>query len=498
MTAAESPPSRPSFLDRVETLGNRIPHAGTMFLALCVFIVLLSALCSFLGMSVAAPRGEGSIEARNLISAAGLQHILENTITNFTGFAPIGTVLVAILGFGIAERSGLLGISLRTLILGAPRRLLTSILVLSGLLSSLAVDAGYVILIPLGGILFAAVGRHPLGGIAATFAGVSGGYSANLLIGPVDVILAGISTEATQLVASDYQVAITANYYFMLASVVLLTLAGTWVTERIVMPRLPVYSQEETASTLQNSPRERSGLIRTGWFTLAYGGAVAAIAVTTPALRGSLLTGIVILLSAYAAIAGVIFGRAAGVWRKPNAIMGSMGDTMSGMGDYLVIMFFAAQFIDYFSWTQLGPILAISSAHQLQALALPPEFLMAGFVLIVAALNLVMGSASAKWALIGPIFVPIFFLLGISPEAAQMAYRIGDSSTNIITPLMPYFPLVVVYVQRYKKDAGIGTVAALMLPYSLVFLLGWCLLLVLWGMLNLPLGPGAAFVLPGS
>jgi aminobenzoyl-glutamate transport protein len=458
-----------------------------------------------IALSAAHPLTGEIVEAKSLLTADGVRLILANTVSNFTGFAPLGTVLVAMLGVGIAEQSGLIGAVLKALVVKAPRHLLTFIVVLAGVLSSVAADAGYVVLIPLSAIVFVSVGRHPIAGIAAAFAGVSGGFSANLMIGPVDAILAGISTEAAHLIQPDIVVEATGNFYFMVASTFMVALIGSWVTEKLVEPRLPAYDSPEQLET-SVTPIEKKALMITGLFTLLFI-AVLLLAVlpenailrhqTTGSMlnQSPLIKGIVTLIAVYAGLAGIVYGRILGTFSAKNSIINSMEQTMATMAGYLVLMFFAAQFVNYFAWTNLGLILAVHSANVLKTIALGPAPLLICFIMVACLTNLLIGSASAKWAIMAPVFVPMLLILGISPEATQVAFRIGDSVTNIITPLMPYFALVIAFMQHYQKDIGIGTVVATMLPYSVALLAGWSLLLVLWIMFGLPLGPGAGIEL---
>ena len=495
-------------LNLIEKTGNHLPHPALLFVYLCAIMLLLSALAAGLEWQATHPVTGEQLQAINLLNGAGLRRILTDTVSNFVGFAPVGTVLVAIMGIGIADQSGLLRAVLTATILRAPRQLLSFFVVLAGVLSSLAADTGYVVLIPLAAILFHSAGRPPVLGIAAAFAGVSGGYSANLLIGPFDAILAGISTEAAQLIAADYEVNAAGNYYFLLVSTVVISLLGAWVTEKIAAPR---FSERRTGQVVtppadRLSSQDRRGLLQVLVATIVFAGLLLAGllpadgALRSPAtgdiLRSPFISGIVLIIALYAALCGIVFGRASGTFRNSGDVISAMEHSMQTMGSYLVLMFFAAQFVSYFAWSQLGSIMAIKGALWLQALELGPGLLLTGMILVAAFINLFVGSGSAKWALLAPIFVPMLLLTGISPEATQMAFRIGDSTTNIITPLMPYFGVVVAFVQQYDKQSGIGSIIALMLPYSLVFLLGWSLLFLLWVTTGLPLGPGAAVLVP--
>ena len=494
----------------VEKLGNRLPHPTMLFIYLCGIALLLSAVMAGLGVSAEHPITSETVRAKNLLSGEGLRQILATAVTNFTAFAPVGTVLVAVMGIGVAEHSGLLRVLLNRTILNAPRRLMTFLVVFAGVLSSLASDTGYVVLVPLAGMLFLAAGRHPIAGIAAAFAGVSGGYSANLLVGPLDAVLAGLSTEAAGLVDSSYEVTVAANYYFIFVSTFLISVVGTFVTEYWVSPLLGEYdpamaSQDvkelESVTFAGDTAKEDRALNAVLVFTLVFVGLLLVCLVpdqgilrdpeTSSVLRSPFISGIVVVISIYAALAGWMFGRLNGEFANASDFVLGMERAMVTMASYIVLMFFAAQFVNWFGWSQLGTITAIKGAEVLQALNPNAAVLLVLLVLLCACINLLIGSASAKWALLAPIFVPMLLLSGISPEATQVAYRVGDSATNIITPLMPYFGVVVAFVQKYDRNAGVGTMLATMLPYSLMFLAAWSLLLGLWILFGLPLGPGA-------
>lgn len=488
-------------LDGLERIGNRLPDPALLFIYLCLLVLLLSALLAATGLSAVHPVSGERIAATNLISIEGLHLVLRHTVSNFTQFAPVGTVLVAMLGMGIAEQSGLIGTVLRATVLRAPTRMLTFLVVLAGVLSSLAADTGYVVLVPLAAIIFQSVGRHPIAGIAAAFAGVSGGYSANLLVGPLDAILAGLSTAAAGLVDPDYEVNAAANYYFIVISTLLIAAVGTWVTEALVAPRLGSHEDESPAAK-PISDRERRGLSAVGIMTAVVIGLLLWGLLPTDGilrdpdtgsiLRSPFIAGIVTVIAAYAGVAGWLFGVLSGNFTRASDTIRAMESSMATMAGYLVLMFFAAQFVNYFDWSHLGIIVAIKGSAVLQSMNLNSALLLVYLVCFCAVINLLVGSASAKWALLAPIFVPMLMLVGISPEATQMAYRIGDSSTNIITPLMPYFGVVVAFARKYDRDLGIGTLVATMLPYSVCFLVSWSALLAAWVLLDLPLGPGAA------
>lgn len=504
-----TPASTRPLLNWIERQGNRLPHPTVLFMALCVVMLVLSAITHWLGFSATHPTSGELINAQSLLSKAGVQHILDSSVDNFIHFAPVGTVLVVMLGMGIAEQSGLMQTALNATVRRAPKRWLSGVVVLAGVLSNLAMDAGYVVLIPLAALAFISAGRHPLIGIAAAFAGVSGGFSANLLLGPFDAIMAGISQEAARIIEPGYNVSIAANYYFLLVSTLLITLLGTWVTERFIAPRFEqrsyrgnvedtIKTTDTTDATEQTHAKDQRGLRWVGIMSIGYAALLILSVVPEGGwLRGDggfftspFIQGIVVLLALYAALAGTVFAIARGTFTAKSLWVEGMESAMRTMAPYLVLMFFAAQCLDYFSWSQIGIITAINGAEALQSLPLNLTALLLCFIVLIAFINLLIGSASAKWALLAPVFVPMLMLVGISPEASQVAFRIGDSSTNIITPLMPYFGVVVAFAQRYDRDAGIGTIMAMMIPYSIAFLIGWSLLLSAWLLLGLPLGPG--------
>jgi len=496
------------FLNVVEKGGNALPHPATLFALFALFVVFLSGFLSLFDIHAIHPRTGEMIEPVNLMSKDGLGRILKEMVTNFTSFAPLGTVLVAMLGIGIAESSGFIATVLRLLVTSAPRRLLTFVIVFSAILSNTASEVGYVLLVPLGAIIFLAVGRHPLAGMAAAFAGVSGGYSANLLLGTIDPLLAGLSEEAAQIIDPQYLVNPAANYYFMFVSTFFIAIAGTWVTEKIVIPRLGIYEGDEKPEELRKlTSDEKRGLkfsIVAGILLTAF--MLAGIIPEHGYLRGEdgdllrspFLMGIVAIIFIAAAVLGIAYGIGARTYSSDADVMKGMGKAMETLGIYIVLTFFAAQFVAYFKWTNIGLIFAIESAHFIQTLNLGSVPLMIAFIILVGVLNLFMGSASAKWAILAPAFIPMFMILGYSPELIQNTYRIGDSVTNIISPMMSYFALIVAFFQRYDKGAGIGTIIATMLPYTFFFFLVWVIILVIWLLLGWPVGPDSGLYYPAG
>ncbi|KZX81698.1 aminobenzoyl-glutamate transporter [Oleiphilus sp. HI0009] len=509
------------FLDTVEFLGNLLPHPVILFAILCALVIVISGVAGYFELAVVDPRPEGSrgrspsgmIEVVSLFNIEGLQQILTQLVKNFTGFTPLGTVLVALLGVGIAERSGVISAAMRNLVMGAPKKLVTFAVVLAGIVSNTAAELGYVVLIPLSAMIFASLGRHPLAGLAAAFAGVSGGYSANLLIGTVDPLLSGISEKAAQLIDPSYTVGAEANWYFMMASTVVISILGMLITEYIVEPQLGLYNKDDASpehveelEQEMNSHAvtdiERKGLRVVGIYTLIFAGVLASTIVPengilrhpeTGLVAGSpFLKSILAFIFIYFALAGLVYGKVVKSITNSTDVVHAMNHAMNTMGAYIVLVFFAAQFVAFFKWTNLGAILAVLGAQTLESLGLTGPILFFFFIGVCGLINLSLGSASAQWAVTAPIFIPMLMLVGYSPEVIQAAYRIGDSTTNIITPMMSYFGLILAVAEKYKKDLGIGTLISMMLPYSVVFITAWSLFFYFWVfIMGFPVGPGA-------
>lgn len=506
------------FLDGVEWLGNLLPHPVTLFAILALGMVVLSGLMAWLGVSVADPRPEGApgraeggvIEAVSLLNGDGLRRIFTGLVTNFTSFAPLGVVLTAMLGIGVAEKSGLLSAAVRGIVLGASKHVVTVAIVFAGVLSSTASELGYVILIPLAAAVYYSLGRHPLAGMAAAFAGVSGGYSANILIGTIDPLLAGITEEAARLIDPSYVVPATASYFFMAMSTFFITGVGSLVSIFIVEPKLGPYNPKNAdpevlkdgASIEPLNKREKKGLMIAGLAMLGVFGLMALTLLpewgilrdpeTGDQLRSPFFSGFAVWILIFFLIVGSAYGRVVGTIRNDRDVIDGMGHALSTLGLYIVIVFFAAQFVAFFNWSNLGAITAVAGANFLQDTGLTGPAVFFFFIAICAFVNLMIGSASAQWAMTAPVFVPMLMLIGYSPELIQTAYRIGDSVTNIITPMMSYFGLILAWATRYDKNVGIGTMIAMMLPYSIFFTIGWTALFFLWVFgLDLPVGPGS-------
>ena len=504
------------FLNTVERLGNILPHPVTLFAILCVIVLIVSQVAEWIDLTVLDPRPEGAkgrnsdgtISAIGLLNAEGIRQIFTGLVRNYTDFAPLGTVLVTMLAVGVAEYSGMLTAFIRGLVLKAPDRLITFAVVFSGILSNTASELGYVVLIPLGGYIFISKGRHPLAGMAAAFAGVSGGYSANLFIGTVDPLLSGITQEAARLIDPEYTTHAAINWYFMIISTFLISAIGTYVTEKIVEPNLGEYEPEYSQNMNQSDamaplkPEEKRGLLFAG-LTVFLIAAVAFITivpswgilrdpVTGDALKSPFMKGIVTWIFIFFMIPSIVYGKVTGSIKNDKDVIHGMTKAMSQMGLYMVLVFFAAQFIAFFKISNLGTILAVSGASFMQSMEITGPGIFVPFILMCCFVNLMLGSASAQWAVTAPIFIPMLMLVGYAPEVIQAAYRIGDSSTNIITPMMSYFGLILAFAENFDRRMKIGTIISTMLPYSMLFIVCWTILFYVWVfVLGLPVGPDA-------
>lgn len=501
-------------LNGIETIGNKLPDPAFLFAILMITVWILSWLLCSVEFSEIDPRTKLPIEIKNLLSGTAFTTFMSQMVTNFTAFPPLGVVLVAMLGLGVAEHTGFISAFIRAVMSVTPAKLLTPVLITVAILSHIAVDAGYVLVIPLGGIVFYAAGRHPLAGIAAAFAGVSGGFSATLFIpSSLDPLLSGLTQAAVKLSsmpgASELIINPLNNYFFTTVSAFLVIIVGTIITDKFVEPRLKKTvidgDKDDFPKMEPLIKKEKMGLLYASTamlLTLLL--LVVSTAFTSSPWRNEtgelthstapLMKSIVPLIFIFFLVPGVVYGFAAKTASNHRDIIKGMSKAMSGMGYYIVMAFFCAQFIYAFGQSNLGALIAIKGATWLAAMAFPMGLTLSGVILLSAFINLLIGSASAKWALIGAIMVPMLMQLGISPDLTQAAYRVGDSSTNIITPLMPYFPLIVVFCQKYVKTTGIGTLVSIMLPYSLALLILWTLLLICFWLVGIPLGIGSSFV----
>jgi aminobenzoyl-glutamate transport protein len=497
-------------LDYVEVIGNKLPHPATLFAILALLVVFLSWLGYVLGTQATNPATGELIEAKNLLSGDGIRWMYTNLIKNFLEFPPLGYVLVVMIGIGLAEGTGLFTTMIRALVLKAPPRYMTMAIVLAGVLSHLASEAGYVILIPLGAMIFHALGRHPMAGLAAAFAGVSGGFGANFFIGSMDPVLAGISESAARMIDPNMIVNPAVNYYFMFVSCFLVVIIGTWVTEKIVEPRLGNYDGPADKLPIEQlTKKEKKGLRWAGVslfltlvllaFTIIPENGIFRNPENGEVLNSPFFTGIIIAILLMFFIPGLTYGIIVGTVKSDKDVAKHLGKSMGTMGSYIVLVFFAAQFVYFFNYSNLGTIFAIKGAAGLQSIGLTGIPLIIGFVFLSAFINMFMGSASAKWAVMAPVFIPMLMLIDppYHPGLTQAAFRIGDSVTNLITPMMSYFALIVTFAQKYDERYGVGTIISTMVPYTFFLTIFWVALLIVWMMVGIPLGPdGPIYITP--
>jgi para-aminobenzoyl-glutamate transporter family len=490
------------FLDWIERVGNKLPDPAILFFVLMLIVWILSAWLSTMTFSEIDPRSNAPIQIQKLLTGTSLAAFLSNMVTVFTSFPPLGIVLVAMLGVGVAEHAGYINTGIKYLLNITPKYLLTPMLILVGIVSHTATDAGYVLVIPLGGIIYYVAGRHPLAGIAAAFAGVSGGFAANFIPSGIDPLLQGFTQSAAQIINPTMLLNPLNNWFFTSASTLLIVGLGWFLTDKVVEPRLRNVGLDadfEKPVMEKLEKREKRAFL---WANLAMLFCLVVLFLwarpATSALRSPegtlasftapLMRSIVPFIFIFFLIPGVVYGFVSGTFKKTKDVVAGMTKSMGDMKYYIVMVFFCALFIDAFGKSNIGALLALKGASFLQAMHLPGQVTIVGIIILTAFINLFIGSASAKWALISPIFVPMLMQLGISPDLTQAAYRVGDSVSNIITPLMPYFPLVVVYCQRYVKNTGIGTLASMMIPYTIVFGIVWTIFLLVYWALGVPLG----------
>ncbi|MGA4608665.1 AbgT family transporter [Pseudoalteromonas maricaloris] len=499
------------FLNGIERVGNKLPDPAIIFLSAMLLIWLLSWLFSGVEFSAIDPRTNQAIVVHNLLDPNALAGFMATMVKTFTGFAPLGVVLVAMLGVGVAEHSGYINTGLKIMLKRTPQALLTPSIILIAIVSHTATDAGYVLVIPLAGVIFYAMGRHPLAGIAAAFAGVSGGFSANFIPSGIDPLLQSFTQSAAQIIDPEIAINPLNNWFFTSASSLFIILLGWYITDKIIEPRLKATEIDGDTESLPSfdeiTSKEKKGFVVASMVMLAgiallvYASSGEDSALRSPSgaltdFSAPLMQSIVPLIFLLFWIPGAVYGFVVGTFKTSKDMIDAMTKAMNSMSYYIVMAFFCALFISAFSHSNLGALLAIEGAQVLKALALPSYVTVVGIIFLTAFVNLFVGSSSAKWALLGPIFVPMLMQLGISPDLTQAAYRVGDSGSNIITPLMPYFPLVVVYCQKYVKSTGIGTLIAMMLPYSIAFLIGWSIFLLIYWMLGIPLGLQASYAYP--
>ncbi|QCT74140.1 AbgT family transporter [Macrococcoides canis] len=486
----------------IERVGNKLPHPFFLFAYLALFTMFLSWIFSLNGAKVQPPGSEEVLVVKNLFSKEGIEYILTNMLTNFTSFAPLGLVLAMMIGVGLAEKVGLLEYTIRRTISKAPPSLVTYVIVFVGIMGNIASDAATILIPPLAAMIFYKLGRHPIAGLAAGFAAAGAGFTANLLPVGTDALLGGISTEAAKVIDKDLVVTPVANWYFNIASTFLLTIVGGLITTKIIEPRLGKFNDTvEDLEEVEDDPKLEkafkwamiSGLLYIVVLVVACFVPNSPLIGKEGFLQSALLKGIVPVILFFFLVMGVVFGIVAGRIRSTNDIGGFMTEAMKDLSGYIVLIFSAAQFIAFFQWSNMATWIAVNGAHVLEEIKFTGMPLTLSYVGFTGLLNFLITSGSAKWALEAPVFVPMFMQLGIHPGFTQAAYRIADSSLNIITPLNPYFIVILSFMSKYDKKAGVGTLISLMIPFALLFLLSWVVLLLVFYFFNLPLGPGVYY-----
>ena len=498
-------------LDWIERVGNKVPHPVVIFLALTALVVAASHVLYMLGTSVTYDAlniethqlEPTTVAVRSLLTGDGIRFILTSMIRNFMGFGPVGIILVAMVGVGIAEEAGLMRALIHKTVAVAPSRAITFIIVFVGAMSSIATDAGYLVLIPLGAAAFYTLGRHPLAGLAAAYAGVAAVFTANILIAPLDGILTEITNDAIHLLDPTRSLDITANFYFSVVSTFVMALVVTVISEKFVEPRLGPYHGAEPAGPGKEvalSTAERKGLRYSFWALVGFLVVLALLTVpsgaalrhpATGALFGNspLMDSLIVLIMLAFLVTGAAYGIGAGTMRTLVDGVNAVVKTFAGLASLIFLFLVMSQFIAYFNYSNMATITAVNMADWLKSAGFPTLVLLFGFVVVIAILDIVLTGSIPKWAIFAPIFVPLFMQLGVGPELVLAAYRVGDAPMNPVTPMMPYFPMIVVFAQKYDKNAGVGTIVSMMLPYTAALLVVWTLLLVAWFLLGIPLGP---------
>jgi len=499
-------------INGIEKVGNKFPHPFLLFGYFIVTAIIVSVILSLLDVSAIHPTTGETIEVLNLLSNEGIQIIFSSLVTNFTGFAPLGQVLVMMFAIGIMEQTGLLANVLSQIAMTVPKKLITPVLILISVLSTLAGHVGYVVIIPLGAALFASMGRHPIAGLAAAFSGVAGGFGANLLVTPDDAMLGVMSEVAAHTIDPSYAFNILGNWFFMIISTFLVVIIGTYVTEKIVVPRLGEYKGEEKGELRYISIEEKRAMKWTGVALLLTGIALFSLVIPTNApLRGInadtgypnefldsvFIRQIVPVLFFLFLIPGIVYGKLTKQINKGADVVNMFVQTAVSLAPYIALAFMAGQFVALFNASELGAVISITVGNFLYEVGFTGIGLILTFMLVTWLVNFIMGSALAQWALFAPIFVPMFMQLGYTPEFTQVAYRVADSVGNITSPLLSYFPLILTFVAKYDKEkAGVGNVLALMSPYAILLAIFWTLLLIAFMVFNLPIGPGSQIFMP--
>ena len=502
MANSKSPEKKSGgFLGTIERVGNALPHPFILFLYLVVALIAIAAVLAAMGVSAVNPTTGEEVFVKSLLTRDGMVWILKTLVSNFSGFAALGIVLVMQMAIGVTESSGLLTTAIRRAVLGVPTWALTATVLFIGINGSIASEASIIFIPPLAAAAFFAAGKHPLAGLIAGYAATNAGFTANIMITATDALLYGVTQEAAQMIDPSYTTTPANNWYFMIASCFVLTIVGTFVNDKIIEPRLGKFVGTEVDEVRDATDLEKKGLRNAGIFSLIF---IAIILVgVIPAngmlrgddgsiINGPFVTGLVPFLLAYFVLVGIVYGFTVGSFKKMEDIPRVMGESLTSLTGYIVLVFVIAQFIAIFNYTNVAMVIAVNAAGFLQNIGLTGVPLILAILLVTTFVNFFMTSGTAKWYIFAPIFVPMFMMLGFTPEFAQVVYRIADSCTNPITPIYPYLPMVIGMAAKYDKKFGMGNVISMMIPYSFGFLIVWTIFVIAWMFLGLPLGPGAA------
>ncbi|WP_278389787.1 AbgT family transporter [Acidaminococcus fermentans] len=514
MTAGTQEKTKKSLMDRflnaVEVAGNKLPDPATLFIILAVIVIILSAIFGSMGVSAVHPGTGKEIKVVNLLTVDGFRMMWSKAVTNFSTFAPLGMVLVCVLGAGVAEKSGFLAAFMQKMLGDAAPALVTWVIIFIGINGNVAGDAAFVVLPPVAGVIYLSMGRHPLLGVFTAFASVAAGFCANVMLGMSDSLAYGFTEAAAKLIDPSYQQTPAINYYFLVVSCFLLSFVGTFVTEKIMAPRfagVDLSKYEIDKSLTEMTPRNKAAVNKAIVATLITLVVIALLCVGADPILGDpkthsimnvkspFMTGIILMVTLVLFVPGAVYGFTSGKYKNDKDMFADISQAFKDISSYILLCFFCSQFTSYFGWSKLGLVLAIKGAAGLKAMNFTGLPLIIGLVIVSCIVNIFIGSASAKWAILAPVMVPMMMLMGFDPALTQVAYRIGDSLTNPLSPLFYYFPLMLGFARKYDKDTGMGTIIANMLPYSICFAIAWLILLAAWVVLDLPLGPGGGIYL---
>lgn len=506
-----------SFLNKilsgVERAGNKLPDPYTLFIMLAGVVVILSAICSYAGVSAIHPGTKAVIQPWNLLSKEGLRWMVQSAVNNFTTFAPLGVVMVALVGTGVAEKSGFLTIAMSKILGSAPPKVVTFAIIFISINGNMAGDSAFVIMPPLAAVIFLGLGRSPLLGMFCSFGAVAAGFCANLFINGLDFLIVPLTQGAAEFLDKSYETTPANNYYFLIASCIILSFVGTFVTEKFMAPRfegVDISKYNYDKSMLDLTPQQKKGLRYAGYSLIVLVILTIGLCIGDNAffkdpatnsllsLKSTLMAGLLPIVTVYFFVPGTIYGFVSGQYHNDKELFAGITEAFRDMAPYVLLCIFCGQFTYYFGKSNLGAILAIKSAAFLESLHFTGIPLLIGLIIISCVVNLFIGSSSAKWTILAPVFVPMMMILHYDPALTQLAYRMGDSITNPLSPLFPYFPIILGFARRYEKETGMGNVIANMIPFSVSFGIVWIIMLSAWVLLEIPLGPGGKLLYDGA